>query len=117
MKQEMFTVSVGQMMEILKSRKIPTNDIQIIIKRMQFYNALNSGEGEPNTLPFDAMNLSTTVRNILAREHIFTEEQLKIFVKTKGVKALKNLRNLGSGRYAEMVEVFPWQNSNLLLRY
>ena len=108
MKPKMLTVSVCQMTEILKLIKIPTNDIQIVIKRMQFYNALNSGEGEPNSLPFDDMKLSVGVKNILERAGIYTEEQLKNFVKTKGIKELKDLRNLGPIRFAEIEEMFPW---------
>ena len=108
MKSKMLTVSDCQMMEILKSIKIPTNDIQIVMKRMQFYNALNSGEGEPNSLPFDDMKLSVGVKNILERAGIYTEEQLKKFVKTKGIKALKELRNLGPIRFTELENAFPW---------
>ena len=104
----MLTLSTTQIVEVLKSIKLPQKEIEIILKRLRFYNALNMGEGNSESIPIDSMNLSTAVKNILLRENIYTEQQLKLFVKTKGIKGLKNLRNMGDVKYGEMENVFPW---------
>lgn len=103
------TVTEEQIIDVLSSERISKEVIGKIIRRLNVYDSLNQNEeSSDNSTWIEDMKLSSAIKNALRRNRIYTEQQLKIFVREKGIKELLLFRNIGEKRFDEMKAAFPW---------
>lgn len=103
------TVTEEQIIDVLSSERISKGVIEKTIRRLNVYNSLNQNEESSDKSTWiEDMNLSSAIKNALRRNRIYTEQQLKLFVRERGINEILMFRNIGEKRFEEMKEVFPW---------